>query len=254
MIEGYRIRLLLVISLSIGGVLIAVDGVKAQNPALQSRPIGDSEIDRALATEHSQGTITAMAEALSASAGPPCRVQRRLSDDDFKRHAGELLRHYGRQWLALSAQRPNMQAIARSTLAAAGDRARLAAFERLLQHPNMVVSFKAEQKFNDMMLVDQLASGFIRYTRSVKLSIKDFSYLGTGQDRMEELRLKIEEESEAASREARSQLEELEQLLAPHLPTIQAKQQELADALVDAYKTFAGVEIRLQTLCITARP
>jgi len=47
---------------------------------------------------------------------------------------------------------------------------------------------------------------------------------------------------------------ELEQLLVPYLPTIQAKQQEVAAALVDDYKAFAGVEGRLQELCITARP
>ena len=71
---------------------------------------------------------------------------------------------------------------------------------------------------------------------------------------MTELRTKIEEEAETASRAARPQWEQLEQLLAPHLPTIQAKQQEVAAALVDDYKAFAGVEGRLQELCITARP
>jgi len=254
MVQNFRLRLFLVISVSIGGVLCAIGGVKAQNPALQSRLSVDNEINRALATKHSRGTIAAMAEALAASAEPTCRAQRKLSDNDFKRHAGEILRHYGRQWLALAAQQPNMQAIVRSTFGAAGDQARLAAFNRLLKHPKIVVSIKAEQRHNDVTLVDQLVSGFLRYTRTVKLSIKDFSFLGTGQDRMAELRTKIEEEAETASRAARPQWEQLEQLLAPHLPTIQAKQQEVAAALVDDYKAFAGVEGRLQELCITARP
>jgi hypothetical protein len=246
--------MLLVISVSIGSVLIAVGGVKAQNLALQSRLSVDNEIDRALATKHSQGTIAAMAEALAASAEPACRTQRKLSDNDFKRHAREILRHYGRQWFVRAAQYPNMQAIVRSTFGTAGDRARLAAFDRLLQHPKIVASLKAEQKFNDVTLVDQFVSGFLRYTRTVKLSIRDFSYLGTGQDRMEEQRLKIEKESETASQAARPQWEELLQLLEPHLPAIQAKQQEVAAALVDDYKVFAGVEGPLQDLCITARP
>ncbi len=252
MVQNFRLRLLLVIFVSIGGVLIAVGGVKAQNPALQSRLAVKNEIDRALATEHSRGTIAAMAEALAASAEPTCRAQRKLSDNDFKRHAGEILRHYGRQWLALAAQHPNMQAIVRSTFGAAGDQARLATFNRLLQHPKIVASLKAEQKYNDVTLVDQFVSGFLRYTHTVKLSIKDFSFLGTGQDRMEELRTKIEKESETASQAARLQWEELLQLLEPHWPTIQAKQQEVAAALVDDYKAFTGVEGRLQELCIAA--
>ena len=65
MVQNFRLRLLLVISVSIGGVLIAVGGVKAQNPALQSRLAVDNEINRALATEHSRGTIATMAEALA---------------------------------------------------------------------------------------------------------------------------------------------------------------------------------------------
>ena len=92
MVQNFHIHLLLVISVSIGGVLIAVGGVKAQNLALQSRLSVDNEIDRALATQHSQGTIAAMAEALAASAEPTCRAQRKLSDNDFKRHAREILR------------------------------------------------------------------------------------------------------------------------------------------------------------------
>ena len=220
MVQNFRLRLLLVISVSIGGALIAVGGVKAQNPALQSRLAVDNEINRALATKHSQGTIAAMAEALAASAEPACRAQRKLSDDDFKRHAGEILRQYGRRWLALVAQHPNMQSIVRSTFDATSDRARLAAFNRLLQHPNIVASLKAEQRLKDVTLVDQFVSGFLRYTRTVKLSIKDFSFLGTGQDRMEEVRLKIEKEAETASQAARPQWEELLQLLEPHLPAI----------------------------------
>jgi hypothetical protein len=253
MVRNLCPRLLLVVSMSIGGVLIAVGGVKAQNPTLQSRLAFDNEIDRALATKHSQGTIAAMAEALAASAEPACRVQRKLSDSDFKRHAKEILRHYGRQWIALAAKHPNMQAIVRSTFGAAGDQVHLAAFNRLLQHPKIVASIKAERSHNDVTLVDQLVSGFLRYTRTVKLSIKDFSFLGTGQDRMAELRTKIEEEAERASQSARPQWEELLQLLEPHLPIIQAKQQEVAAALVDDYKVFAGVEGRLQELCISVR-
>ena len=254
MVQNFRLRLLLVIFVSIGGVLIAVGGVKAQNLALQSRLSVDNEIDRALATKHSQGTIAAMAEALAASAEPTCRAQRKLSDNDFKRLAREILRHYGRQWLVPAARHPNRLAIVRSTFGAAGDQARLAALDRLLQHPKIVASLKAEQRHNDVTLVDQLVSDFLRYTRAIKLSIKDFSYLGTGQDRMEELRLKLEVESETASRAARPQWEELLQLLEPHMPAIEAKQREVAAALVDDYKAFAGVEGRLQALCITARP
>jgi hypothetical protein len=254
MAQGFHIRRLAIIFLCVGSVLAGVSDVKAQSPASESKPAIDNDVDRALATAHSRGTIAAMAEALAASAEPGCRAQRNLSGDDFVRHAEEILRHHGRQWLALAAPRPTMQAIARSMLAAGGDQARLAAFDRLLAHPNTVAWMKAEQKYNDVLLVDQMVDRFLRYTRTVKLSIKDFSYLGTGQDRLEDLRLKIEEESEAASRAARPQLEELEKLLAPYLPAIQAKQREATEALVDDHKVFAGVESRLQLLCIAARP
>ena len=245
--QRFRIHSWVIFSFCIGSFFFDVAEVKAKNPAP-----GDNEIDRALATKHSQGTIAAMAEALAMNADASCRAQRKLSEKDFKRHAGEILKHYGRQWLAFAAQHATGEDIVRSTFAAAGDQARLAAFERLRQHPNMVAWLKAQQKYTDVSQVDDLVSRFLHYTRTVKLSIKDFSYLGTGQDRMEDLRITIEKEVEEASRTARPQLEELEQLLAPHLPAIQAKQKE-RDAVVGDYKVFAGVESRLQTICITPR-
>ena len=57
----------------------------------------------------------------------------------------------------------------------------------------------------------------------------------------EELRLKIEKEAEKASQAARPQWEELLQLLEPHLPAIEAKQQEVKALARETDSSFEKV-------------